>query len=105
MKSRIIQQKLILAIAVVLLVASMTITVVYHQSNKTLKSELKEERLKSESLLSEKLALAKELEKFKIDIREWMGKNPKTDLLPKEANATIGSIDKTIQTSLPDQGL
>ncbi len=80
--------------AVGLLAISMTITVVYHQSNKTLKTELKAERLKSESLLSEKLALDKELIKLQTDIQLWRGMSPKTDLLPKEANANIGSIEK-----------
>ncbi len=104
MKSRIIQQKLISAIVVVLFAASMTITVVYHQSNHALKSGLKEEKLKSESLLSEKLALAKELEKLKTDIPIGMGKSPKTDRLLEEAT-TIGSMEKTVPTSLPKQGL
>ena len=67
MKSLINKQKFIAAIVVALLLASLTTAVIYHQSNKALKSELKEEKLKSETLLSEKLALAKEIEKLKTE--------------------------------------
>lgn len=96
MKSRIKKEKLIAAIVVVLLAASMTGMVIYHQSNKTLKSGLKDEKLKSESLLSEKLALAKEMEKLKTDIQAWMGNSQKTDRLLEEAIVRIGGMEKTI---------
>ncbi len=104
MKSRIIQQ-LILAIVVLLLAASMTITVIYHQSNKFLKSDLKEEKLKSELLLSENLSRAKEIAKLKIEIQTWMGISPKIDCLLEEANAMTGRMEKAIPISHVEQGL
>jgi myosin heavy subunit len=70
--------------------------VIYHQSNKTLKSGLKDEKIKSETLLSEKLALAKEIEKLKTDIQSWMGKSQKADRLLEDANTRISGMEKTM---------
>lgn len=96
MKTRIKKEKFIAGFVVALLAISMTGMVIYHQSNKTLKSGLKDEKLKSESLLSEKLALAKEIERLKADIQSWMGKSQKADRMLEEANTRIGSMEKTI---------
>ena len=96
MKTRIKKEKFIAGFVVALLAISMTGMVIYHQSNKILKSGLKDEKLKSESLLSEKLALAKEIEKLKTDIQGWMGKSQNADRLLEEANSRIGNMEKTI---------
>jgi peptidoglycan hydrolase CwlO-like protein len=96
MKPKIKKEKLIAATVVALLVISMAGMVIYHQSNKTLKSGLKDEKLKSETLLSEKLAFAKEVEKLKTDIQAWMGKSHSADRMLEEANTRIGGMEKTI---------
>jgi peptidoglycan hydrolase CwlO-like protein len=96
MKSRIKKEKFIAATVVALLVISMAGMVIYHQSNKTLKIGLKDEKIKSETLLSEKLALAKEIEKLKTDIHSWMGKSQKADRLLEDANTRISGMEKTM---------
>jgi len=96
MKPKIKKEKFIAATVVALLVISMAGMVIYHQSNKTLKSGLKDEKIKSESLLSEKLAFAKEIEKLKSDIQAWMGKSQKADRLLEDANARISGMEKTM---------
>lgn len=96
MKTKIKKEKLIAATVVVLLAVSMAGMFFYHHANKDLKSGLNDEKLKSESLLSEKLALAKEIEKLYADIESWRGKNQYAEQMLEEAKGKLKSMENTI---------
>ena len=67
------------------------------QSNKKLESGFNEEKLKSEKLLSEKLALTKEMEKLKADLSSFKGKNAQLDKFLNEANQKITANEKELK--------
>lgn len=93
---KISKERMIAAIVTVLLVLSLIGTGLIYRSNGSLKSGLNDEKLKSESLLSEKLALAKEADKLKNDIRQWQGKSEESDRLLAEALAKVDNLEKTV---------
>ncbi|HNQ83926.1 MAG TPA: hypothetical protein PLW31_03230 [Bacteroidales bacterium] len=90
------RERVIAATTTILLVASLIGTGYYYRTSGTLKSGLNNEKLKSESLLSEKLALAKEIEKLKSDISQWQGKSQESDKLLAEAREKIEAMEKTM---------
>jgi peptidoglycan hydrolase CwlO-like protein len=90
------KEKVIAATATILLVLSLIGTGLYYRSNNSLKSGLDDEKLKAESLLSEKLALAKEAEKLKNDILSWQGKSAESDKILADAMDKITNMEKTI---------
>jgi hypothetical protein len=96
MNSRINKERVIAATTTTLLVLSLIGIGWYYRSNNSLKSGLNDEKLKSESLLSEKLALAKEAEKLKNDILLWQGKSTETDKMLADAMDKITNMEKTI---------
>jgi hypothetical protein len=96
MNSRINKERVIAATATILLVLSLIGTGWYYRSSNSLKSGLDDEKLKSESLLSEKLALAKEAEKLKNDILLWQGKSAESDKMLADAMDKITNMEKTI---------
>ncbi|MFO7614969.1 MAG: hypothetical protein R6W71_10050 [Bacteroidales bacterium] len=97
MKTRMSKEKIIAATTTALLVVSLIGTGVYYRSNNTLKGGMKEEKLKSESLLSEKLALSKEAEKLKNDIQSWKGKSEQADRLLAEALDKVAGLENTVR--------
>ncbi len=96
MNTKMSKEKVIAATTTVLLVLSLIGTGLYYRSNGKLKGNLDNEKLKSESLLSEKLALAKEIEKLKNDISIWQGKSQDSDRLLAEALDKISGMEKTM---------
>jgi hypothetical protein len=73
------KEKAIAAGAVVMLIVSLICTVLLYWSNKSLTGNLNKERLKSELMLSEKLELQKEIEKFKNQIISLSDQNTEID--------------------------
>lgn len=73
------KEKAIAAGAVVMLIVSLICTGLLYRSNKSLIGNLNKERLKSELMLSEKLELQKEIEKFKHQIISLSGQNTEID--------------------------
>jgi chromosome condensin MukBEF ATPase and DNA-binding subunit MukB len=96
MKAKINKERMIAAGTTALLVISLIATGLYYRSNQSLQGNLDKEKLKSESLLSEKLALSKEAEKLKADIESWKGKSAETDRLLNEALAQVGKLERTV---------
>jgi hypothetical protein len=91
------KEQIIAAAATALLFISLIATGYYYSSNNTLKLGLNKEKLTSESLLSEKLALIKETERLKADITSWIGKNEKTDKLLADAKTQVEGMENTIK--------
>lgn len=90
------REQIIAAVATALLFISLIGTGYYYHANSNLKGGLNQEKLRSESLLSEKLSLTKEAEKLKADITSWMGKSQQADQLLAEALEKISSIEGTV---------
>lgn len=97
MKTKMNKEKIIAATTTALLVVSLIGTGIYYRSNAVLKGGLKEEKLKSESLLSEKLVLSKEAEKLRNDIASWKGKSEEADRLLSDALSRINNMESTIK--------
>ncbi|MEQ9098899.1 MAG: hypothetical protein RIF36_07235 [Imperialibacter sp.] len=72
-----------------LLFVSLFIGAHYITLNKEAVASLNEEKLKSEALLSEKLQLQKEIDKFKKEIASLTGKNTNLDHLLAQANDNL----------------
>jgi peptidoglycan hydrolase CwlO-like protein len=97
MKTGMNKERIIAATTTALLVISLIGTGIYYRSNNNLKGGLKDEKLKSETLLSEKLALSKEIEKLKNEIMTWQGRSEEGDRLLAEAREKISGMEGTIK--------
>jgi len=82
-------EKKITAIVVFILIAALIATGIFYTSNKSTTKNLNAEKLKSEMLLSEKLALQKEIESFKNQINSLVGKNTELDKLLAETSQKL----------------
>ncbi len=96
MKTYSVKEKTIAGIAAVILLSAVIASAYYISTNSSLKSGLNSERLKSESLLSEKLALDKEINQLKEDISSLSGKNAQTDKLLVEAQIQLEEKEKVM---------
>ncbi len=83
-KIRILAIVITVCLFVSLFVAGRYITV-----SKQVTADLNDEKLKSESLLSEKLQLQKEIDKFRKEIASLQGKNSDLDKILAETSATL----------------
>lgn len=90
------KEKLIAGIVTVLFVASLITVGIVFRSNLSLKSGLNEEKLRSESLLSQKLALDKEIYNFQLELASLKGKNTELDNLLADADKQLTEKQKTI---------
>ncbi|UXP32486.1 hypothetical protein N6H18_00660 [Reichenbachiella agarivorans] len=97
MKTNIRKESAIAVVATILLFMSLIGVVMYKSSNASLKSDLDTERLKSESLLSEKLSINKEIHKLKGEMSSLMGKNTELDKFLNSANKTLASKESEIK--------
>ena len=89
--------KLVAIACTILFFLSIGSVVYLHDSNKSLEDLLKGTKLKSESLLSQKLMLEKEIAQMKGDIQKEMGKNTAKDKLLADANNTLNKKEKEIK--------
>lgn len=80
-----------------LLFVSLFIAAHYITLNKEAVASLNEEKLKSEALLSEKLALQKEIDKFKKELMSLQGLNTNLDKLLADANAKLASTEAQLK--------
>lgn len=69
-----------------------------HDSNQSLEQLLKGSKLTSESLLSQKLSLEKEIAQMRGDIRKQMGKSIEKDKLLSQVNADLAKKEKEIKS-------
>lgn len=67
-----------------------------HDTNGNLTKDLNEEKLKSESLLSEKLSLDKQIQQMKDQIASLMGKNGDLDKILKETSGKLSRKEKEL---------
>ncbi len=92
------KEKMIAAGAVVLLIASFILSVIFFSSNKSLEKALNETRLKAETMLSEKLSLEKQMAKIKMEFDGLMKKNGESNKLLAVANTKILQQETKMQT-------
>ncbi len=78
------KEKIIAGSLTVLLLAAVVTGSIFFKSNVSLKTNLSESKLRAESLLSEKLALDKEIVQFKDAMEALKGKNEQTDKILTE---------------------
>lgn len=89
--------KLAAAGVTVLLFISLFTAGYFFTGNKSITKELNNEKLKTESLLSQKLQLEKEMEKFRKDIAALNGQNTDLDRLLKQTTQTLDQKEKQIK--------
>lgn len=87
-------KKIALIGIILLLTATLGILVV---SNKTLKKDIKNEKIKSEALLSEKLALDKSIAKFRSELNAMQGKNSVLDKKLAEMNQKLSKKESELR--------
>ncbi len=92
------KEKMIAAGAVVLLIASFILSVIFFSSNKSLEKALNETKLKAETMLSEKLSLEKQMAKIKMEFDGLMKKNGESNKLLAVANTKILQQETKMQT-------
>jgi prefoldin subunit 5 len=102
MKTKIQKEKLVAGILTLLFVTSLITAGVVFKSNLSLKSGLNKEKLRTESLLSEKLSLDKEIDKFKKEIELLKGRTSELDQLLANADQQLTEKQKTISALLRD---
>ncbi len=83
------------AAAIVLFFAFSTIVLLYN-TNARFRSSLNESKLRSESLLSEKLSLEKQIDQFKKELSSLTGKNFELDKLLKDASVKIAEKESQL---------
>jgi len=97
MKTSFSKEQIIAATTTALLFISLIGIGYYYNTNSSLKGGLNQEKLRSESLLSEKLALSKEAEKLKSDIISWKGKTKEADSKLDNAMKRVTEMEGTIR--------
>jgi chromosome segregation ATPase len=86
------QAALIIVAAAALILSG---TIIY--TNRSLKDQLNKEKIKSESLLSEKLNLEKSINQFKKDVASLQGKNARLDNVLKETSDRLAGKESEIR--------
>lgn len=84
------------------LVSFLIISGIFFVSNKSLKKDLTKEKIKSEALLSEKLALDKSIASFKNDLKTMKGKNSELDKKITEINQQLDKKQSEIKKLLAE---
>lgn len=82
-------EKRITAIAVLILIAALIGNILLFTANRSLTKDLNTEKLQTELMLSEKLALQKEIETFRNQIHSLSGKNAELDKLLAETSQKL----------------
>ncbi len=77
--------------------AALILSGIFIYSNRSFKNQLEKEKIKSETLLSEKLNLEKSLEKFRKDLTALQGKNAQLDKVVKETGNQLAKKESEIR--------
>lgn len=101
MKTR---EKRITVIAAFILVAALIGTGLFYSANKSTTKDLNNEKLKSEMILSEKLALQKEIETFRSQINSLSGKNSELNNLLAETNKKLSEKEAQLSRIVRENG-
>ena len=91
------QTVIIIATSVVLILAGLSI-----YKNVTIKNQLQKEKIRSETLLSEKLELNKSIDNFKKDLASLQGKNTQLDKVVKETSGQLEKKESQIRKLLAE---
>lgn len=97
MKTSESKSKIVAVLFTTLFFASIFGLMMMHDTNTSLEELLQGSKLKSESLLSEKLAVEKEVNDLKFQIVSQLGKNAEMDRLLNKAKADLARKEKQIQ--------
>lgn len=98
------RERRITAIAVIILIAGLISTGIFYSVNRSQLKNLNDEKLKSEMMLSEKLALHKEIKKLKSQITSLNGKNSELDKLLAETNQKLSEKEAQINRIALENG-
>jgi len=101
MKRKLNKERVIAVGAVILLLATLIGAFSLYKNGISLKTSLNDERLKTEMMLSEKLALQKEIDNFRTQINSLNGKNADMDKLlaqtTKKLNDKQAELNKIVK--------
>ena len=96
MKNAIQNPKVIAGTVTFLFAIALIGLIAYHNANRSLEDGLNNERLKSERILSEKLALDKEINKLKQSITSLQGKNTDLDKMLANTSAKVAAKEQEL---------
>lgn len=97
------KERVITASALITLIVSLIIIGLFYNSNKFLTNSLDQERLKTELMLSEKLALQKEIHAFKNQIKSISRKSEEHDKILVMVCQKIGVREAEIKKVIGDK--
>ena len=98
------RKTVIATIAILLLIGSLVYVSVQHGRNANLEKSLKEGKLTSESLLSEKLFLEKEILKFKSELQSLEGTNSELDKSLHERSQRVQMVEAALRKMQKQSG-
>lgn len=98
------RERKIAAIAVIILIAGLISTGIFFTINRSQLKNLNSEKLKSEMMLSEKLALQKEIESFRTQINSLSGKNTELDKLLAETSQKLSEKEAQLSRIVRENG-
>ncbi|MDP2336447.1 MAG: hypothetical protein Q8N05_08370 [Bacteroidota bacterium] len=98
------KEKLITGGAVIILIVALIGAGLFYNSNRSLTKNLNNEKLKSEMMLSEKLALQKEIETFKSQINSLSGKNTELDGLLAQTSQKLSEKEAQLSRIVRENG-
>jgi len=98
------RERRITAIAVIILIAGLISTGIFYTVNRSQSKNLNDEKLKSEMMLSEKLALQKEIETFRNQINSLSGKNSELDKLLAETSKKLSEKEAQLSRVVRENG-
>lgn len=97
-----VKEKVIAGTATAIVAASMIFSITYYNKNESLKTNLDDEKLKSEQLLSEKLQVDKEVARLQTDMEAQKGKNAELDKFLSNASSKLEEKQKQIDKMMAE---
>lgn len=98
------REKRITSIAVLILIAALIGTGLFFTANRSLTKDLNNEKLKTEMMLSEKLALQKEIESFKTQINSLSGQNAELNKVLAETRQKLSEKETQFNKLVHENG-
>lgn len=104
MKTTFKKETLIAAGSIIFMLMSLVGTGIFYNANKSLKKSLDMEVLNSEMILSEKLQFQKEIDGFRVKIKELMGKNKDLDKILAETTRKLNEKEEALNLIVRENG-
>ncbi|PKP45566.1 MAG: hypothetical protein CVT95_08470 [Bacteroidetes bacterium HGW-Bacteroidetes-12] len=98
------KEKTIALVALIFAIVSLISSGIFYNNNKTLKNNLHAEKISAENMLSEKLALQKEIELFKNQMNALKGKNQELNNLIASSNKKLIEKEATLNKIVRQNG-